>query len=56
VAADVAAVIDRLRQRIGASSDGRAPLAVTLSALALVAAKVGTMGFGFLAWIVAARL
>jgi O-antigen/teichoic acid export membrane protein len=56
VATDVAAVIDRLRQRIGASSDGRAPLAVTLSALALVAAKVGTMGFGFLAWIVAARL
>src|SRR5438093_842525 len=29
---------------------------MTLSALALVAAKVGTMGFGFLAWIVAARL
>jgi O-antigen/teichoic acid export membrane protein len=45
-----------MRQRIGASSEGRSSLAVTLSALALVAAKVGTMGFGFLAWIVAARL
>jgi len=29
---------------------------VLLSALALIAAKVATMGFGFLAWIVAARL
>jgi len=56
VATDVAALIDRMRQRIGASSEGRSSLAVTLSALALVAAKVGTMGFGFLAWIVAARL
>jgi len=56
VATDVAAVIDRLRQRVRVSSEGRSSLAVTLSALALVAAKVGTMGFGFLAWIVAARL
>ena len=56
MATDVAALIDRMRQRIGASSEGRSSLAVTLSALALVAAKVGTMGFGFLAWIVAARL
>ena len=55
MATDVAAVIDRLRQRV-VSPDGRASLAVTFSALALVAAKVGTMGFGFLAWIVAARL
>jgi len=56
VATDVTTVIDRLRQRVRPSPDGRASLAVTLSALALVAAKVGTMGFGFLAWIVAARL
>jgi O-antigen/teichoic acid export membrane protein len=56
VAADVAAVIDRLRERVRVSPEGRTSLAVTLSALALVAAKVGTMGFGFLAWIVAARL
>lgn len=56
MATDVTAVIDRLRQRIRVSPEGRASLAVTFSALALVAAKVGTMGFGFLAWIVAARL
>ena len=41
MATDVAAVIDRLRQRV-VSPDGRASLAVTFSALALVAAKVGT--------------
>ncbi|MCJ7709881.1 MAG: polysaccharide biosynthesis protein, partial [Chloroflexi bacterium] len=29
---------------------------VLLSSLALVMAKVATMGFGFLAWVVAARL
>lgn len=56
MATDPGAVVDRLRERIGLSSEGHASLAVTLSALALVAAKVGTMGFGFLAWIVAARL
>ena len=56
MATDVAAVIDRLRQRVRPSPEGQSSLAVTLSALALVAAKVGTMGFGFLAWIVAARL
>jgi O-antigen/teichoic acid export membrane protein len=56
VATDVAALIDRMRRRIGPSPEGRASIGVTLSALALVAAKVGTMGFGFLAWIVAARL
>jgi O-antigen/teichoic acid export membrane protein len=49
-------VLDRLRERIDLSPEGRTSLTVTLSALALVAAKVGTMGFGFLAWIVAARL
>lgn len=38
------------------AEEDRSSPAVTLSALALVAAKVGTMGFGFLAWIVAARL
>jgi O-antigen/teichoic acid export membrane protein len=56
VATEAPALIDRIRQRIGPSAEGRASLAVTFSALALVAAKVGTMGFGFLAWIVAARL
>jgi O-antigen/teichoic acid export membrane protein len=56
VAADVAAVIDRLRERVRVSPEGGTSLAVTLSALALIAAKVATMGFGFLAWIVAARL
>jgi len=56
VATETAALIDRIRERIGISPEGRASLAMTLSALALVAAKVGTMGFGFLAWIVAARL
>jgi O-antigen/teichoic acid export membrane protein len=49
-------MIDRLGRRAGVSDERRASLAVTVSALALVAAKVGTMGFGFLAWIVAARL
>ncbi len=49
-------MIDRLGRRAGFSEEGLASLSVTLSALALVAAKVGTMGFGFLAWIVAARL
>lgn len=34
----------------------RTSAAVLLSSLALVAGKVATMGFGFLAWIVAARL
>ena len=34
----------------------RTTTAVLLSSLALVAGKVATMGFGFLAWIVAARL
>ena len=34
----------------------RTAIAVLLSSLALVAGKVATMGFGFLAWIVAARL
>ena len=56
MATETAALIDRIRERIGISPEGRASLAMTLSALALVAAKVGTMGFGFLAWIVAARL
>jgi O-antigen/teichoic acid export membrane protein len=56
VTTETTALVDRIRERIGASSEGRTSLAVTLSALALVGAKVGTMGFGFLAWIVAARL
>jgi len=37
-------------RRLGASAR------VLLSSLALVAAKVATMGFGFLAWVVAARV
>lgn len=55
-ATEIHSIVDRLGRRAGVSEQGRASLAVTLSALALVAAKVGTMGFGFLAWIVAARL
>jgi O-antigen/teichoic acid export membrane protein len=56
VATDLPSIVDRLGRRAGVSDERRASLAVTVSALALVAAKVGTMGFGFLAWIVAARL
>jgi len=39
-----------------AAAPKRTAMAVLMSSLALVAGKVATMGFGFLAWIVAARL
>lgn len=39
-----------------AAPEARTELRVLLSSLALVAGKVATMGFGFLAWLVAARL
>lgn len=41
---------------VGPPAANRTATAVLLSSLALVAGKVATMGFGFLAWIVAARL
>lgn len=41
---------------MNAAAERRTSAAVLLSSLALVAGKVATMGFGFLAWIVAARL
>ena len=46
-----------LRDRVDRGSDrSGTSFEVLLSSLALVAAKVATMGFGFLAWIVAARM
>jgi O-antigen/teichoic acid export membrane protein len=56
VAADGSSAVARLRERVAASPERRVEILVTLSSLALIAAKVGTMGLGFIAWIVAARV
>ena len=51
-----ATLLERLRDRVGERAGDRSALEVLVSSLMLVAGKVATMGFGFLAWIVAARL
>jgi O-antigen/teichoic acid export membrane protein len=45
-----------LARFLGRVSGGTGPPEVVVSSLTLIAGKVATMGFGFLAWIAAARL
>lgn len=55
--ATVATTLARLRGRVGLAVAGPgAQVEVLISSIALIAGKVATMGFGFLAWIVAARM
>jgi len=52
----VTTVIGRLRGRVGSRLGTDDSRAILVSSIALIAGKVATMGFGFLAWIVAARM
>jgi O-antigen/teichoic acid export membrane protein len=50
-------VLTRIRGRVGPlQAVPEAQLEVLASSIALIAGKVATMGFGFLAWVVAARM